>query len=105
MASPDPNDMVSDHSKYACHVPLAPIASNDIPMVEEVVLRMSPKEIHVWFDHKVENASGASDTPVENPPSYAMSGQHCIHTNGHIHLSHSKPYHQSNYFLGQHLGL
>jgi len=47
----------------------------------------------------------ALDTSMENPPLYTVSGQCCVHSKGHINSSCPHSYHQSNYFLGQHLGL
>ena len=56
-------------------------------VVEEVVLRMTPQEAHLWFNHKVESVSGALDTLMDNPPLYIVSGQCCVQTKGHIHSS------------------
>ena len=81
------------------------MVSEDVPIVKDAVMRMRPQEVCVQFNCEVKNILGASDTSVENPPSYTMSGQHCICTKGHIHSSYSKPYQCSNHFLGQCLGL
>jgi len=104
-SSVDLNDVVPDHSECACHAPLVPVTSDDVPMVEEVSPEISPKEVHVQFNCEVKNVLGTLDTSMENPPSYAMSGQCCIYTKGHINSSHPKSYQRSNYFLGQCLGL
>jgi len=74
-------------------------------MVEEVVMRVTPQEVHEQVNQEVKGFSGASETSRECPPLYAVSGQHCICTKGCINSSRSKPYQQSNYFLGQRLGL
>jgi len=46
LPSVDPNNVVLDHSKCACHAPLVPVASDNVPMAKEAVLRMSPEEAH-----------------------------------------------------------
>jgi len=103
--SPDPNAMVPDQTECACHPAPVPVASNDIPMAEEIVMRVVPQEVHGQSVHEVGNILSSLDTPVDIPPSYAVSGQCYVHTKGHISSPCPKPYQQSNYFLGQCLGL
>jgi len=102
--SPDPNIVVPDQTECACHPAPMVVTSDDVPM-EEVVMRVSPQEVHELVDQEVEVTLGDSETSRELPLLYAMSGQRCTYTKGCIGSSCPKPYQWSNYFLGQHLGL
>jgi len=101
----DPNMVVPDQTECACHPIPTAVMSDDVPMVKEVVMRVSPQEVHELVNQEVEVVSGDSETSRELPPLYAMSSQCCTPTKGHIGSLHPKPYQQSNYFLGQRLGL
>ena len=101
----DPLCPQCDWMECTCHLAPTVVTSGDIPMAEEVVMRVSPQEVCESINQEVKVTSGSSETSRELLPSYAVSGQCCTCTKGCISSSRPKLYQWSNYFLGQHLGL